>query len=69
MPLEDIVFDEDIFRQDDEAFGWIVAYLWKNRRQDFTPGDSTGPNAGNSAARPVHLKEPINKLITTLRLP
>lgn len=61
--------DEDISRQEDETSGWIVAHSRKKRRQEFTPGDSPGPNAGNSAARPVHPKGPINKLIAASRLP
>ncbi|KAH6940374.1 hypothetical protein HPB50_027105 [Hyalomma asiaticum] len=47
MPLEDMVFGEDISRQEDETSGWIVAHSRKKRRQDFTPGDSPGPNAAN----------------------
>ncbi|KAL3200876.1 hypothetical protein MRX96_013136 [Rhipicephalus microplus] len=53
MPLEDMVFIEYMYRQEDEASGWIIAHSWKNRRQDFTAADSPGPNAGNSAAHPV----------------
>ncbi|KAH7977169.1 hypothetical protein HPB51_026980 [Rhipicephalus microplus] len=49
--------------------GWIVAHSRKKQRQDFTPGDSPGPSAGNRAARPAHPKGPINKLIAASRLP
>ncbi|KAL3210739.1 hypothetical protein MRX96_008679 [Rhipicephalus microplus] len=63
MPLEEMVFGEEISRQEDEASGWIVAHSRKKQRQDFTPGDSPGPSAGHRAARPAHPKGPINKLI------
>ncbi|KAL3222407.1 hypothetical protein MRX96_004874 [Rhipicephalus microplus] len=46
MPLEEMVFGEEISRQEDEASGWIVAHSRKKQRQDFTPGDSPGPSAG-----------------------
>ncbi|KAL3253147.1 hypothetical protein MRX96_054659 [Rhipicephalus microplus] len=69
MPLEEMVFGEEISRQEDEASGWIVAHSWKKQRQDFTPGDSPGPSAGHRAARPAHPKGPINKLIAASRLP
>ncbi|KAH7968804.1 hypothetical protein HPB52_011435 [Rhipicephalus sanguineus] len=59
MPLEEMVFGEEISRQEDEASGWIVAHSRKKQRQDFTPGDSPGLSAGNSAARPAHPKGPI----------
>ncbi|KAL3195479.1 hypothetical protein MRX96_045652 [Rhipicephalus microplus] len=45
MPLEEMVFGEEISRQEDEASGWIVAHSRKKQRQDFTPGDSLGPSA------------------------
>ncbi|KAL3182683.1 hypothetical protein MRX96_034595 [Rhipicephalus microplus] len=67
MPLEEMVFGEEISRQEDEASGWIVAHSRKKRRQDFTPGDSPGPSAGHRAARPAHPKGPINKLIAADR--
>nr|XP_037289453.1 uncharacterized protein LOC119183021 [Rhipicephalus microplus] len=69
MPLEEMVFGEEISRQEDEASGWIVAHSRKKQRQDFTPGDSPGPSAGHRAARPAHPKGPINKLIAASRLP
>ncbi|KAH7972944.1 hypothetical protein HPB52_019182 [Rhipicephalus sanguineus] len=69
MPLEEMVFGEEISRQEDGASGWIVAHSRKKQRQDFTPGDSPGLSAGNSAARPAHPKGPINKLIAASRLP
>ncbi|KAL3190838.1 hypothetical protein MRX96_019096 [Rhipicephalus microplus] len=63
-----MVFGEYMSRQENEAFGWIVAHSRKKRCQDVAPGDSPGPNAGNSATRPAHPKEPI-KLITASPLP
>ncbi|KAL3208316.1 hypothetical protein MRX96_039203 [Rhipicephalus microplus] len=53
MPLEEMVFGEEISRQEDEASGWIVAHSRKKQRQDFTPGDSPGPSAGG-----VRVEEP-----------
>ncbi|KAL3242824.1 hypothetical protein MRX96_020987 [Rhipicephalus microplus] len=35
MPLEEMVFGEEISRQEDEASGWIVAHSRKKQRQDF----------------------------------
>ncbi|KAL3213118.1 hypothetical protein MRX96_035620 [Rhipicephalus microplus] len=69
MPLEEMVFGEEISRQEDEASGWIVAHSRKKQRQDFTPGDSPGPSAGHRAARPAHPKGPINKLIAASLTP
>ncbi|KAH7967988.1 hypothetical protein HPB52_005085 [Rhipicephalus sanguineus] len=69
MPLEEMVFGEEISRQEDEASGWIVAHSRKKQRQDFTPGDSPGPSASNSAAHPAHPKGPINKVVAASRLP
>ncbi|KAL3206154.1 hypothetical protein MRX96_010823 [Rhipicephalus microplus] len=45
MPLEEMVFGEEISRQEDEASGRIVAHSRKKQRQDFTPGDNPGPSA------------------------
>ncbi|KAL3222011.1 hypothetical protein MRX96_029003 [Rhipicephalus microplus] len=36
MPLEEMVFGEEISRQEDEASGWTVAHSRKKQRQDFT---------------------------------
>ncbi|KAL3193467.1 hypothetical protein MRX96_016823 [Rhipicephalus microplus] len=63
MPLEDMVFSEDMSRQEDEASGWIVAHSRKKRGQDSASSDSPGPNASTSATRPVHPKVPIHKLM------
>ncbi|KAL1414088.1 hypothetical protein MTO96_007726 [Rhipicephalus appendiculatus] len=49
--------------------GWTVAHSRTNQRQDFTPGDSTGPCAGNGATHSAHPNGPIKKLITASRLP
>ncbi|KAH8041393.1 hypothetical protein HPB51_014674 [Rhipicephalus microplus] len=50
MPLEEMVFGEEMSRQDNEASGWIVAHSRKKWRQDFTSSDSPGTNAGTIAS-------------------
>ncbi|KAL3203942.1 hypothetical protein MRX96_041609 [Rhipicephalus microplus] len=52
MPLVEMVFGEEMSRQENEASGWIVAYSRNKWRQDFTSGDSPRPNAGGGTWYP-----------------